>query len=228
MSFQHVALMRFPHTLTPGDLAAMDDVIRAWPQAIGGIESLAWGTDVSGRAQGCQFGIVVRFRDEAAAQAYQDHPRHQALVHWIREHAGEVQAFDFPILDREPPRAEGREAGGGAAVVGWGPVLLFAERFAECRAFYEGGLGLVPATERPGYVEYVVGAVTLALHATDHRRAGPGPVALHLYVDDVHAMATQLTDAGFPPPGPVAQQPWGRELSVMDPDGFQFDLLEKA
>lgn len=97
MAFQHVALMRFPHTLAADELAWMNRVIRTWPEVIGGMESLAWGTDVSGRAQGFQFGIVVRFRDEAAAQGYQVHARHQELVHWIRDRAGEVLAFDFPI-----------------------------------------------------------------------------------------------------------------------------------
>lgn len=89
--------MRFPEPLSEGDLAWMDKVIGAFPAAIGGMESLAWGTDVSGRAQGYQFGLVVRFRDAAAAQAYQGHPRHQELVQWIRERGGQVLAFDFPV-----------------------------------------------------------------------------------------------------------------------------------
>lgn len=221
MAFQHVALMRFPETLTPDELAWMDQLIRTWPEAMVGLESLAWGTDVSGRAQGCQFGLVVRFRDEAAAAAYQGHPRHQELVHWIRAHAGEVLAFDFPW-----PTPERGKGGAAVPIAGWGPILLFVDRFAECRVFYEQGLGLVPQVQRPGYVEYAVPPLTLALHATEHPRAGPGPVALHLHVDDVDAMAAQLTGAGFPPPGPVALQPWGRELGVVDPSGFAFDLLE--
>ncbi len=97
MAFQHVALMRFPHTLATGELAFVDQLIRTWPETIGGIESVAWGTDVSGRAQGFQFGIVARFHSEAAAEAYQVHPRHQELVRWIRDRDGEVLAFDFPI-----------------------------------------------------------------------------------------------------------------------------------
>lgn len=111
-------------------------------------------------------------------------------------------------------------------IVGWGPVLLFVDRFAACREFYEQGLGLVPQVQRPGYVEYAVPPLTFALHATEHRRPGPGPVALHLLVDNVDAMAAQLTAAGFPPPEAVEKQPWGRELAVVDPAGFAFDLLE--
>lgn len=111
--------------------------------------------------------------------------------------------------------------------VEWGPVLLFVDRFDACRAFYEQGLGLAPRTARPGYVEYAVGGATLALHATAEVRPGPGPVALHLYVESVDAMARKLAGAGFSPAGPVVDQPWGRELPVVDPAGCAWDLLER-
>ncbi len=113
------------------------------------------------------------------------------------------------------------------ASVGWGPVLLFVQPFEACRRFYEDGIGLVPRVARAGYVEYPVGSATLALHATSEPRPGPGPVALHLYVESADAMAQQLLAAGFPPLGPVVAMPWGRELSVADPAGCPWDLLER-
>jgi predicted enzyme related to lactoylglutathione lyase len=115
------------------------------------------------------------------------------------------------------------------AVTGWGPILLFIPEgptFDQCRLFYEHGLGLTPQTVRPGYVEYPVGSGSLALHATAAPRTGTGPVALHLMVSDVDAIAAQLNAAGFQHDAAVVTQPWGRELAVTDPAGFSFDVLE--
>jgi catechol 2,3-dioxygenase-like lactoylglutathione lyase family enzyme len=108
----------------------------------------------------------------------------------------------------------------------FGPVLLFTDHLQECRRFYEAGLGLVPASSRDGYVEYRLANGTLALHAAAEPRGARGPVALHLVVDDIEEMAERLRAAGFPPDGAPADQPWGRELSLIDPGGFAFDLLE--
>ncbi len=96
--------MRFPNPLGKEDLDWMGRIIGDFPDAIGGMDGLSWGTDVSGRAQGYQFGLVVRFRDAAAAEAYQVHPRHQDLVQWIRARGGQVLAFDFPTPEHAGPR----------------------------------------------------------------------------------------------------------------------------
>lgn len=99
MAFQHLALIKFPHELGTEDLAFISAVVGSWPGEIQGLDSVNWGTDVSGRSQGYQLALVLRFSTAEAAHGYQPHPRHQDLVRWIRAHDGEVLAFDFPIRD---------------------------------------------------------------------------------------------------------------------------------
>jgi hypothetical protein len=97
MAFQHIALLRFPRDLTADELQWADRLIAGWPGLIPGIQTLSWGQDVSGRSQGFQFGIVIRFESRDHAAAYQPHPRHQEFATWAAERGAEVLAFDFPI-----------------------------------------------------------------------------------------------------------------------------------
>jgi hypothetical protein len=97
MAFEHVVLIKFPEEITPAERAWMDGLIGSWPEAIGGMESLRWGWDVSGRSRGYQFGIVIAFVSEEAAQHYHPHPRHQEFAKWVAGKGAEVLAFDFPV-----------------------------------------------------------------------------------------------------------------------------------
>jgi hypothetical protein len=99
MAFQHLALIKFPRELAAEDLDFIHRVVESWSGEIPGLQSAVWGTDVSGRSQGYQVALVLRFASADAAHGYQPHPRHQELVRWIQSQAGEVLAFDFPIPD---------------------------------------------------------------------------------------------------------------------------------
>ncbi|MGJ8638750.1 MAG: VOC family protein [Opitutaceae bacterium] len=57
----------------------------------------------------------------------------------------------------------------------------------------------------------------------DFNRAHTG---LQLYVNDVDALYTELTQKGVQFNGPVRDEPWGgRVATIRDPDGNLFDLL---
>jgi len=98
MAFQHVVLIQFPRPLTTEELAWIDGLMAEWPHSIGGMQSIRWGLDVSGRSRGYQFGLVIAFDSEEAARRYQPHPRHQEFARWVTQQGGEVLAFDFPVL----------------------------------------------------------------------------------------------------------------------------------
>jgi hypothetical protein len=97
VGLEHVVLIRFPEPMTDDERAWVDALLATWPAEIGGIASLRWGTDVSGRARGYQFAIVAEFVSAEAERAYQPHPRHQEFARWVAGRGGEVLAFDFPI-----------------------------------------------------------------------------------------------------------------------------------
>jgi hypothetical protein len=94
---EHVVLIQFPEDLTEQELSWIDGLLATWPEVIGGMRSLRWGLDVSGRSRGYQFAIVIAFESEEAARAYQPHPRHQEFARWVAGKGAQVLAFDFPV-----------------------------------------------------------------------------------------------------------------------------------
>ncbi|MCY0898955.1 MAG: Dabb family protein [Firmicutes bacterium] len=98
-AMQHVVLIKFPRDLTQEEHQWINQLLARWPGEIGGISRLHWGTDVSGRSRGYQFGIVMEFVSEEAESRYHPHPLHQEFAQWVAREGGEVLAFDFPLMN---------------------------------------------------------------------------------------------------------------------------------
>jgi hypothetical protein len=64
------------------DRAARD--IAAFQGKIPGLLETHVGENLSPRGKGYTFGGVMRFKDQAALDAYVEHPSHQALLKWLR------------------------------------------------------------------------------------------------------------------------------------------------
>jgi predicted enzyme related to lactoylglutathione lyase len=107
-----------------------------------------------------------------------------------------------------------------------GPLLLFTPAFDDTVRFYERLLGVPARRIHDGYAEIAAGAVTLALHRSRAGEEGVGPLHLHFETDDVEAAASAARSAGASAVGEPQVQPWGREVTVVDPGGFSFELVE--
>jgi len=112
-------------------------------------------------------------------------------------------------------------------------TVIFVRDMAAMRHFYHDVLGLPLIRElSPGWIEYRVGANTLAL-ARPSRTAADAPVpqgtasvqlAFKVAVADVDRCAGELQQKGIPLLSPPTDQPFGhRTLFFRDPDG---NLLE--
>lgn len=97
---QHVVLFRFQPGLSFAEEAELVAMVRGWPAVIGGLRTLRFGRDISGRSGGWQWLLLQEFDTEAALRAYQDHPAHQRFVDWIQARGRELVAFDY-LLDDE-------------------------------------------------------------------------------------------------------------------------------
>jgi antibiotic biosynthesis monooxygenase (ABM) superfamily enzyme len=64
------------------DRAAKD--IAAFQGSIPGLLETHVGPNISPRGNGYTFGGIMRFKDQAALDAYVQHPSHQALLKWLR------------------------------------------------------------------------------------------------------------------------------------------------
>ena len=92
---EHLVWFKLREDVAEADKAAMLQGLRDLPSQIEGIEHLACGEDFSGRSNGYQIGLVVRFSSRAALDAYGPHPVHAAFVACFKPLWEDVRALDF-------------------------------------------------------------------------------------------------------------------------------------
>jgi len=92
----HIVLFRWTEAATAEAVTRVMEALRGLRGQIPGILDLACGENFSSRAQGYTHGLVVRFTDQAALEAYGPHPVHRRVVEeLIRPIAAETLAMDF-------------------------------------------------------------------------------------------------------------------------------------
>lgn len=106
--------------------------------------------------------------------------------------------------------------------------LVYVTDMERAIAFYTR---LLPAativTSSPAWTELQVGEATLALHisdSVDHKGDGMGlGLDAPTKLEDV---LSQLDEAGIAPSGEICPQPFGRSVTVADPDGLLIQINE--
>jgi catechol-2,3-dioxygenase len=98
-------------------------------------------------------------------------------------------------------------------------VILNVRDVAGMRDFYRDALGLAVAAESPGFVQLrAAGGASFSLQAHD----GPRPadtVELWWQAEDVDALHSSLVARDIAIVSPPTDQPFGRALTVRDPEG---------
>lgn len=94
----HIVLFKWNEEASPDAIAAAIRGLKALKDQIDGIVDLTVGENFSARAQGYQCGLVVRFTDRAALDAYGPHPAHQDVVlNLLTPIRTDVIAVDYEI-----------------------------------------------------------------------------------------------------------------------------------
>ena len=93
--------------------------------------------------------------------------------------------------------------------------------------FYQNQLGLALAykDEDSQWAEIDLGAIHLGLHQAEPFGGGRNPF-VSLSVDDLDDTVAALKQRGVEFVGEIVVQPFGRQITVRDPDGNQFELTE--
>lgn len=81
--FIHIFGFRWKPEATESDKARATEAILAFRGAIPGLIDAHAGENLSPRNQGFTFVGLMTFTDKAAADAYNTHPQHQALLSWL-------------------------------------------------------------------------------------------------------------------------------------------------
>jgi hypothetical protein len=95
---EHVVLFKWKPGTPPEAIVEVGEALKALREKIPGIVDLSCGANFSTRSQGYETGLVVRFADRAALEAYGPHEAHQhvvqSLIAPIRE---DVIAVDYEV-----------------------------------------------------------------------------------------------------------------------------------
>lgn len=93
---EHIVLFRWAEGASPDAVNRVVTELRELKGKIPGILDLSCGTNFCDRAKGYTHGLVVRFADRAALDAYGPHPEHQRVVqNFIAPIRGDVLALDY-------------------------------------------------------------------------------------------------------------------------------------
>jgi antibiotic biosynthesis monooxygenase (ABM) superfamily enzyme len=79
----HVFAFQWKPNATDALRARAATDIRAFQGTIPGLLETHAGPNISPRGKGYTFGGIMRFSDQAALEAYVQHPSHQALLAWL-------------------------------------------------------------------------------------------------------------------------------------------------
>lgn len=104
------------------------------------------------------------------------------------------------------------------------------ERHQEMRDFYVDALGLSPRSDRPGFVNFELGArrLTITLHdGVQGPTREPVRLMVNFETDDIHRAFERLVDHGAPAIRRPSEEPWGGLVATTaDPDGNVIQLME--
>ena len=79
----HVFAFQWKPDATEAQKAKAAQDIAAFQGQIPGLLETHIGPNISPRGKGYTFGGIMRFKDQAALDAYVQHPMHQALLKWL-------------------------------------------------------------------------------------------------------------------------------------------------
>ncbi len=95
---EHIVLFQWTKEARPEAIESVVTELRKLKIKIPGIVDLSCGANFSDRSKGYTHGLVVRFKDRAALDAYGPHPEHQRVVqNFINPIRADVLALDYEI-----------------------------------------------------------------------------------------------------------------------------------
>ena len=96
---EHIVLFKVKAGTPAEQVEAMLEGLRSLKTQVPGIVDLTAGTNLTDRGKGFTHGLVVRFEDRLALDAYGPHPAHQDVVQRrVRPIVEDLIAVDYEIL----------------------------------------------------------------------------------------------------------------------------------
>ncbi len=119
-------------------------------------------------------------------------------------------------------------------ITGLAGVLVWttADRHPAMASFYRDVLGLIPRSDRSGFINFAWGdtRLTISTHSdVSGAAADPLRIMINLGTDDIHDVAAGLAARGVEFLRTPSQEPWGGWIATFhDPDGNVLQLLQTS
>ncbi|MGW5878920.1 Dabb family protein [Nocardiopsis terrae] len=97
MALRHIALFRWQDGVTPEQVAQVERLLGALPDAIPELDSYTFGPDLGISEGAYDFAVVAEVADEAGFVAYRDHPEHRSALAVIGPLLGDRAAIQYSI-----------------------------------------------------------------------------------------------------------------------------------
>ena len=111
-------------------------------------------------------------------------------------------------------------------------IYTTAARYADMRSFYVDVLGLVPRSDRDGFINFELGnqRLTITVHSgLGGPNTDPFHVMVNLATGDIDSDFAAAVDAGARSLRPPERESWGGMVATLaDPDGNIVQLLQPA
>jgi len=105
-------------------------------------------------------------------------------------------------------------------------IILLVKDIDTSVAFYSQIIGMSMKFKSPGWAEFVLGDVHLALHRKTRELVEKQDtlstlgISINFEISDVERFAEKLSDLGIEPIGGIKDYEFGRYFFVNDPDGY--------
>lgn len=92
--FTHLVFFKLKEP-SAAQVDALVEKLRSLEGRVPQIEAIEVGADVIRSERSYDVGLITRFADRAAMEAYQIHPYHQEVLAYVRGVVSDVKAVDF-------------------------------------------------------------------------------------------------------------------------------------
>lgn len=110
-----------------------------------------------------------------------------------------------------------------------GTVILKVSDMDRSVSFYRDLLGLPIKFESPGWTEFDLSGVALALHPCPTEcldDLGKNGVSVNFLVEDIKKVVTELRGRGAQGDLTIGEEEFGRFLEIADPDGYAVGIYQ--
>ena len=106
-------------------------------------------------------------------------------------------------------------------------AIFYSPDVLKVSAFYTDTLGLTKAFGDEDFVAFTVGDSLLGIKKATEEREIPGSQTVIVSVEDIASWNEKMKNAGVQFSKELSEESWGKNFSILDPDGNKIEFVGK-